>query len=385
MSFGGFNFGSISGSTGGSSGGSGFNFGSTSSTNPSSTSSTGGGFGFGSTSTGSTGGSTGGSGFNFGSTSTGSTGGGGGSGGGFGFGSSSTGSTTGGSSGFNFGSSSGGFGSGGSNFSSIGSGSNGSGFGISNSYVATQDNTVEGAMKKIFDFYNPNSPFCRFNYFFYNISESGRVKEQLLSLREKYKEQIPDSRWMGAMENNPNPNKLVPVPARSFDDLNLRISEQLKRIKSFQNVLKLLEKELEARQRDYEVKNLKIIEQIKLKQLILNARILKLQMKLEVLMQKGGGQTSNDSKIKMKLDYLQQELHKPNQFRGRLNELVPQLNYFLQNTESFSNLPDNFEEQSLLFLIQYLSQQHDGLKELSSILNKDIKDVKKISNFKKSK
>jgi small nuclear ribonucleoprotein (snRNP)-like protein len=87
-----------------------------------------------------------------------------------------------------------------------------------------------------------------------------------------------------------------------------------------------------------------------------------------------------DNKIKNKLDLLQQELHKPNQFRGRLNELSPQLNYFLQNAESYSNAPDNFDEQSLEFLIKYLSQQHDGLKELVKILNKDLKDVKLISN-----
>ena len=270
--FGGFNFGGSSTTGTGSSTGSGggFNFGSSSTT-----SGTSGGFGFGSTQPSTT---TSSGGFNFGTGgSTGSST--GGSGGGFGFGSNSGSSTTGGG-GFGFGSGSstgGGFGFG------SGGGGGGNGFGIT---TIAQDNTVEGAISKISDFYNPNSPFCRFNYFFYNISESGRVQEQLEVLKQKYQQQIPLSRWEEAMKYNPKPNKLVPVPARSFEDLNLRITEQVKRIKSYQNILRLLEKELEAYQRDYEVKNLKLIGEIKSKQLNLNSRILKLQMKLEVLMQK---------------------------------------------------------------------------------------------------
>jgi nuclear pore complex protein Nup54 len=260
----GFNFGSTSGTSTG--GGSGFAFG-TGSTDTSGS----GGFGFGSTGGSST---TSGSGFNFGTSAT-------GTGGGFG--------TTSGGSGFNFGTTSGGSGGG---FGSTGGGS-GSGFGLSLSgsgfgsqTQVTQENTVEGAMKKIFDFYDPSSPYCRFNFFFYNVSESGKVQEQLGTLVNKYKDQIPMSRWQEAMKHNPNTDKLVPVPARSFDDLNLRIQEQSKRITSYQKVLKYLERELESHQRDYEVKNMKTIEEIKSKQLNLNSKVLKLQMKLEVLMQR---------------------------------------------------------------------------------------------------
>jgi hypothetical protein len=285
-----FNFGESSGGT------SGFGFGSTSGTS----SGTGSGFGFGSTTGGSGFGSTtGGSGFGFGSTSTDT-----GSSGGFGFGSTTGGSTGGTSTGFNFGSTAGssstggGFGSsttgttgggfgGGFGSSTGGFGlplSSGSGFG--NQTTVTQENTVEGAMKKISDFYNPLSPFCRFNFFFYNVSESGKVQEQLEILVNKYKDQIPVTRWVEAMKHNPNSDKLVPVPARSFEDLNLRIQEQSKRITSYQKVLKYLERELESHQRDYEVKNMKTIEEIKSKQLNLNSKVLKLQMKLEVLMQR---------------------------------------------------------------------------------------------------
>jgi hypothetical protein len=281
---GGFGFGSASG--GSTTSGTGFNFGSTSTDTGSS------GFGFGST-TGSGGSTTTGggtsTGFNFGSTSTdtGSSG--------FGFGSTSGSSTT-GTTGFGFGSSStgttgGGFGSTGGGF---GGSTGGSGFGLSlssgsgfgNQTTVTQDNTVEGAMKKISDFYNPSSPFCRFNFFFYNVSESGKVQSQLEILVNKYKDQIPVTGWVEAMKHNPNSDKLVPVPARSFEDLNLRIQEQSKRITSYQKVLKYLERELESHQRDYEVKNMKTIEEIKSKQLNLNSKVLKLQMKLEVLMQR---------------------------------------------------------------------------------------------------
>lgn len=61
----------------------------------------------------------------------------------------------------------------------------------------------------------------------------------LNALRQQYAKLIPDAKWIEAMQRNPDPKKFVPVPARSFTDLKLRVEEQQKRIQSFNATIKV--------------------------------------------------------------------------------------------------------------------------------------------------
>ena len=106
----------------------------------------------------------------------------------------------------------------------------------------------------------------------------------------------------------------------------------------------------------------------------LSHRILKIQSKLEVLTQSGIGIRNEDISLRNKLNTLQRELHKPNQFRGRIIELSPQVDYYLQQSNLLLNnnaLDDETKENVKTFL----EQQTNGLNELLSILKKDIKDI----------
>jgi len=127
--------------------------------------------------------------------------------------------------------------------------------------------------------------------------------------------------------------------------------------------------------RKHEVDTLSKIEEIKQKHITLSHRVLKLQTKLEVLTQSGIGIRNEDISLRNKLNTLQRELHKPNQYRGRLNELAPQVNYYLQQSNLLLNSDNTLDDETKESVKNFLEQQTTGLNHLLSIIKKDIKDI----------
>eukprot|EP00818_Percolomonas_sp_WS_P002186 CAMPEP_0117454036 /NCGR_PEP_ID=MMETSP0759-20121206/10576_1 /TAXON_ID=63605 /ORGANISM="Percolomonas cosmopolitus, Strain WS" /LENGTH=478 /DNA_ID=CAMNT_0005247175 /DNA_START=28 /DNA_END=1464 /DNA_ORIENTATION=+ len=410
---GGFNFGNTSGGAGnaGSSGGStGFNFGNTGNAPQSTSTTTGGtsgGFNFGNTSggTGNAGSSGGSTGFNFGNTGNTSTGGtssgfnfgntsstGGSTGNAFNFSSGGNTSTGGTSTGFNFGNSSNTGGTTGSafNFSSGGNNSTGFNLGTGNTTVGgnsggtmwqvqnTQLQLVESEIQKVHRAYNAASPQCRFMFWLYNAADPSQKPLLEQKIIEQYKNVIHPRQFQEARNGNPDNRRFYAVPVRSFDDLTQRVEKQNERTEQFKLMLQSLEKRIEALRRHHEVTTVSGIEQVKLNYRKLYSRVLRLMSMMEILHQRGVGVGSSDIALKSKLQALQRELQKPNQYRGRLNELVPQVNYYIQNSSTLHAPPlseDMMDEDTEKQIKDFFEEQTRGLKQLLKILNKDVEDV----------
>ena len=238
--------------------------------------------------------------------------------------------------------------------------------------------SIEGVINNIISSYDPESPLCCFNYFFYNVVDPKNLFLMLQKLMQETSKKIDPKLWEEANRLNPNPNKLLPVPARSFDDIKLRTDEQSKQIKNHLNILKISEQKVHKIQTKHNTKILSNIEKIKTKNMELSAKLLKIQKKIEVLMQKGVGIGTLDMKAKSRLENIQEQLHKPNQFQGRLNEILPSLN---QQPQNFLNNNYDIKDEDLLPIIDLLSLQNDGLKQLVNILQKDFKDMNLISQW----
>jgi nuclear pore complex protein Nup54 len=325
-----------------------------------------------------------GGGFSFGSDNK-SSGGGGGFGGdsNFSFGSDKK---SGGSSDFSFGSNSssnsGGFGSSDKSSSdfNFGGSSGGGGFGFSNSSSSSNNSMLIQRVHALYDAYNPESPRCCFNHFFYNAvtaqPDPQLVKKYLESLVKQYSKSVPERLWFDAWKANKNPSRLVPVPARSFGDLQLRIEEQSKRSKAFITTLQSFENRLEKIRSDHRVKTLNSIEELKEKHQKLSGRVLKTQKMVEVLMQKGVGLSGVDNQVKTKLDEMQELLHKPNEFRGRLNDLAPQFLQYVKDEQRSHVQSEKLDDPVLMDrFVKFLAMQTEGLKHLSTVLKKDLNDM----------
>ncbi len=54
-----------------------------------------------------------------------------------------------------------------------------------------------------------------------------------------YARAIPPELWRQALDKNPDPTRLVPIPARSFEDIKNRVEKQKKRVEVMNDFLKV--------------------------------------------------------------------------------------------------------------------------------------------------
>lgn len=238
---------------------------------------------------------------------------------------------------------------------------------------------VEATFYKIMSKYNPTSSDCAFTYFFYNVVEESKVQQILAGLRQKYL-MVSESQWRDAIAANPEPKKMVPVPARSFDDIAARVEQQKARKEMLTNVLNVLKKNMDSLEQKNKVETQKKIKEAKETHMRLYTRLLKLMIRIEVQMQRGIGMRNEDIQLKNKLNALMMQLHRPDQFRGRLNEMNPQYSYYLQNSGSLLALNDTVtsDEESISELTHFLKLQNRGISYLVDVVQKDLVDVDKM-------
>jgi nuclear pore complex protein Nup54 len=120
------------------------------------------------------------------------------------------------------------------------------------------------------------------------------------------------------------------------------------------------------------------IERVRSEQARLVMRVLRVNKKLEVLMQKGQPLNNEDVALRNILSSLLRELHKPSQYRGRLNELKPQLNHYLNQPCMTIDEKSVGDEEVMKELQSFLLLQTQGLAQLVDIVKRDQQDVEYI-------
>ncbi|KAG8738048.1 hypothetical protein FRC10_007328 [Ceratobasidium sp. 414] len=79
--------------------------------------------------------------------------------------------------------------------------------------------TLEQRLDNIAQAWNPNSPSCRFQYYFYNLVDQPQNYGRPANATN-------EGNWKRAVSENPNPERLVPALALGFDDLKKRVASQ---------------------------------------------------------------------------------------------------------------------------------------------------------------
>ncbi|KAG8691176.1 hypothetical protein FRC09_011701 [Ceratobasidium sp. 395] len=79
--------------------------------------------------------------------------------------------------------------------------------------------TLEQRIENIAQAWNPSSPSCRFQYYFYNLVDQPQNYGRPANATN-------DALWKRAVSENPNPDRLVPALALGFDDLKKRVTSQ---------------------------------------------------------------------------------------------------------------------------------------------------------------
>ncbi|XP_074474213.1 nucleoporin p54 isoform X5 [Sebastes fasciatus] len=185
--------------------------------------------------------------------------------------------------------------------------------------------------------------------------------------------------WEQAKEDNPEPEKLIPVPMVGFKELLRRLQIQEQMTKQHQTRVDIISSDISELQKNQATTVAKIA-QYKRKLMDLSHRVLQVLIKQEIQRKSGYAIQVDEEHLRVQLDTIQSELNAPTQFKGRLNELMSQIrmqNHFgaVRSEERYSVDADLLRE-----IKQHLKQQQDGLSHLISVIKDDLEDIKLIEH-----
>ncbi|XP_060916665.1 nucleoporin p54 isoform X2 [Labrus mixtus] len=185
--------------------------------------------------------------------------------------------------------------------------------------------------------------------------------------------------WEQAKVDNPDPEKLIPVPMVGFKELLRRLQIQEQMTKQHQTRVDIISSDISDLQKNQATTVAKIA-QYKRKLMDLSHRVLQVLIKQEIQRKSGYAIQVDEEHLRVQLDTIQSELNAPTQFKGRLNELMSQIrmqNHFgaVRSEERY-----NVDADLLREIKQHLKQQQDGLSHLISVIKDDLEDIKLIEH-----
>uniref|UniRef100_V5IDF5 Putative nucleoporin p54 strongylocentrotus purpuratus n=2 Tax=Ixodes ricinus TaxID=34613 RepID=V5IDF5_IXORI len=186
--------------------------------------------------------------------------------------------------------------------------------------------------------------------------------------------------WQQAKLDNPDPDRLIPVPMIGFAELRRRFKLQEHEIKQHQSRLDIIAEDIAELQRQHATTVAKI-EEHKRKQSDLNHRVLKVMVHQEVNRKLGFGIQPEEEKLRTILESNLAELSAPTQFKGRLNELMSQIK--MQNnhmTCASAPLSCTLDPAFVDQLKEHLKNQQCGISQLVKILKTDMEDLKAVES-----
>ncbi|XP_029921680.1 nucleoporin p54 isoform X1 [Myripristis murdjan] len=185
--------------------------------------------------------------------------------------------------------------------------------------------------------------------------------------------------WEQAKVDNPDPEKLIPVPMVGFKELLRRLKIQEQMTKQHQTRVDIISNDISELQKNQATTVAKIA-QYKRKLMDLSHRVLQVLIKQEIQRKSGYAIQVDEEHLRVQLDTIQSELNAPTQFKGRLNELMSQIrmqNHFgaVRSEERY-----NVDADLLREIKQHLKQQQEGLSHLISVIKDDLEDIKLIEH-----
>ncbi|XP_067894705.1 nucleoporin p54 isoform X3 [Heterodontus francisci] len=183
--------------------------------------------------------------------------------------------------------------------------------------------------------------------------------------------------WEQAKVDNPDPEKLIPVPMVGFKELLRRLKFQEQMTKQHQSRLDIISEDVNELQKNQATTVAKI-SQYKRKLMDQAHKVLQVLIKQEIQRKAGYAIQAEEEQLRVQLDTIQCELNAPTQFKGRLNELMSQIR--MQNHVGAVRSEERYSvDVDLLGEIkQHLKLQQEGLSHLISVLKEDLEDVKLI-------
>lgn len=262
------------------------------------------------------------------------------------------------------------------------------GFGATSSNTTNQAD-LQSLVARITELGNrlhPASPYCALKYVFYNRVDPSQVKYY------RRPETFDPSLWQQAMALNPDPEHLVPHQACGYPDLKARLDAQDAETGSQASALADAETFLRLKLEEHSLRTALKLDQLKRDSLLLSHRLLTVSSHIEILRARGLPIQPDEDTWRQQLHNLLLQLSKPNEYRGRLNELSSRVRMQQQlfsqqsidsnglSSSSSSSHSDTFSSSDLEQFSKFLQHQQAGLEHLIDILNADVKNMQTLSD-----
>lgn len=247
-------------------------------------------------------------------------------------------------------------------------------------------------IEKIKDSWDPTSPQCALQYFFYN-----KVGTQQALLYQK-PAGIEQARWDAAMAARPD-DAHVPVHVVGFADLEKRVARQEATVLVYRQRMHEINDKLNQLSSRHDLHTLVKTAQMQARHQRLIQRTLALAARLQVLRQRGFVLKPDEEVLKRELERLNQQVDDPAVF-GRINEIWARLTVLRERAQALNQRVDehdqlssvvaaasksslgssslDWNDEQLEKLAKVLKAQQVGIAYLADVLQTDTAKVESI-------
>eukprot|EP00026_Physarum_polycephalum_P002445 Phypoly_transcript_02451.p1 GENE.Phypoly_transcript_02451~~Phypoly_transcript_02451.p1 ORF type:complete len:426 (-),score=78.36 Phypoly_transcript_02451:230-1507(-) len=228
-------------------------------------------------------------------------------------------------------------------------------------------------MEALYCCFNPQHPQCKFRHMFYNQINAN--PEDVKRMNTMKPPQVDQLLWDQACRNNPDPTKFVPVQACGFEDLKQRIAEQNKLTNQQSQTLQDATKLIDHIRHEHTNNTMAKLDDYKRRQLEISQRLIRVICKLMVLEARGTRLTVGEEQLKRKFEMILQDLASPVLYRAKIEDFIALSRISVPSTP----LPQ-VDEKALENIAKALKEQRAGLEVLTTMVQKDTKDVQLMMN-----
>ncbi|GAA5824041.1 hypothetical protein JCM3770_005134 [Rhodotorula araucariae] len=236
--------------------------------------------------------------------------------------------------------------------------------------VSPNEPAIEARLQALKDAWDPSSPRCRFQAYFYNELPAGHS-------REMYARPAPgadESRWERARRENPEPERLVPALALGFPALEKRIAAQALRASQHAALLGEIHAHLAGLSSTHSLTTSLRTLRAQQSAVALHARLTALVARAQALAPgRGASVREDEDALRVRLERMRAEVDRA---RARVGELwagVGAVKARRQDDEAVEWAVS--DDEGLRRVLEILSSQQAGLDHLSRTVRGMASDV----------
>ncbi|KAF1800522.1 nucleoporin complex subunit 54-domain-containing protein [Mucor lusitanicus] len=230
------------------------------------------------------------------------------------------------------------------------------------------------ALALLKSWWDPKSPNCRFQHYFYNV-----VSPQEAHLYQKPADH-DQATWDAAQAANPDRTTRVPALAIGFDDVQKRMDEQHKLSEAHSAKLAEIEAMIKEIQNKSQLETAVKLDEYKRKHMQAAQRVIKFLKYAQVLRNKGLSITPDEEVMRARLENIQDQLQRSEQFHGKLSQLWAQLQFIKESGRKYGKIDgvdewDSVSEENMRGITKILDEQNNGVQHIIEVIETDTAEV----------